>query len=75
VKPEDSPYALAQILRAVIGPSVAREFERLRADRDRFGEALEMIRDFDAYQGMPIAPVENPTTKAMRRIAKEALDD
>lgn len=36
-------------------------------------EALEKIRDFDAYQGGPIALRETPTTQAMRNIAIEAV--
>lgn len=36
-------------------------------------EALEAIRDFDAFQGGPIAPRETPTSTAMRDIARSAL--
>lgn len=37
-------------------------------------EALVEIEHYDAYQGGPIAPRENPTTTNMRRIAREALE-
>ena len=40
---------------------------------ERYERALEAIRTYDAFQGGPIAPRENPTTAAMRRIAAEAL--
>jgi hypothetical protein len=51
---------------------VCDEWQRMAT---RFGEALREIRDYDAFQGGPIAPRENPTTTAMRRIAEEALRD
>jgi hypothetical protein len=35
--------------------------------------ALKQIRDYDAFQGGPIAPRDNPTTAAMRRIAADAI--
>lgn len=39
----------------------------------RMEEALAQIAEFDAFQGGPIAPRENPTSLGMRRIAREAL--
>jgi hypothetical protein len=45
----------------------------VEAERDRLREALRQIRDFDPFQGSPIAPRATPTEDAMRRIAAEAL--
>jgi len=44
------------------------------ADYRTLEAALVAIRDFDAFQGMPVAPRENPTTSGMRRLAREALE-
>lgn len=50
-----------------------RDYQKAAEQRTRYREALEAILTFDAFQGGPIAPRENPTTQAMRNIAGEAL--
>ncbi len=54
---------------------VARR-RRLEAEweRDEAKRVLREIADFDAFQGGPIAPIENLTTTAMRQLARDALD-
>jgi hypothetical protein len=48
-------------------------FSSVEAERDKYADALHTIRSYDEFQGSPIAPRENPTTTALRRIASEAL--
>ena len=45
--------------------------ERTQAARYRL--ALEAIRDYDSFQGGPIAPRANPVENAMRELAGSAL--
>ncbi len=42
---------------------------------NRLRTAVERIRDYDSFQGGPIAPRATPTECALRSIAKEALSD
>jgi hypothetical protein len=49
-------------------------FAELMAHAERQRVALYAIANYDSFQGSFIAPRETPTESAMRRIAKEALN-
>lgn len=44
-----------------------------RTQAARYRSALEAIRDYDSFQGGPIAPRANPVENAMRELAGSAL--
>lgn len=58
---------------ASLAVSIREDLTYIQGRVDMLLDALEAIRDYDAFQGGPIALRENPTTTAMRRIAAEAL--
>lgn len=43
------------------------------AEIRRLRIALERIRDYDSYQGGPIAPQPTPVESALRKIASDAI--
>ena len=58
-----------------IGPGGREAWAEFVKAATKHEQALRKIAYFDEFQGMPIAPRETPTTKAMRQIALEAISD
>lgn len=79
-RPLDATDAAIEVLGDLVSMAGGRgdaELDVLKdalSDLDMFRGALEQIGAFDASQGSPIAPRENPTTTAMRRIAHTVLE-